>query len=134
MCHSQNAGQNCIGIERLLVHRRQYDDLHAIFTDRVTKMRLGSVMAPTDQGYLSPVDCGAMISTQRFEGLEHIIRRAKATETEEEVQVEGGSRYEHVFNEKGCYFLPTLVGPATKDMEIAQKERESSLCYRCCPK
>ncbi|KAF9049295.1 Aldedh-domain-containing protein [Hymenopellis radicata] len=110
------------GIERLIVHRDQYDELHAIFQDRATKLRLGSVMAPTDQGYLSPVDCGAMISSHRFDGLEHMIRRARESAPEDEILVDGGTRYDHVFNEKGCYFLPTVIGPVTNEMEIAQKE------------
>lgn len=116
----QNVGQNCIGIERLIVHRSQYDDLFDIFSQRVTKLRLGSVMAPNDQGYLSPVDCGAMISSARFDALEHLI-----TETEEfgnGVHVEGGKRHKHIYNDKGTYFLPTVIGPVSSDMTIAQKE------------
>ncbi|KAK0227999.1 meiotic sister-chromatid recombination aldehyde dehydrogenase [Armillaria fumosa] len=116
----QNVGQNCIGIERLIVHRSQYDELFEIFSQRVTKLRLGSVMAPNDQGYLSPVDCGAMISSARFDALEHLI-----TETEEfgnGVHLEGGTRYKHVYNDKGSYFLPTVIGPVSSDMRIAQKE------------
>ncbi|PBK87519.1 ALDH-like protein [Armillaria gallica] len=116
----QNAGQNCIGIERLIVHRSQYDELFEIFSQRVTKLRLGSVMAPNDQGYLSPVDCGAMISSARFDALEHLITEAE--ENGNGVHLEGGTRYNHVYNDKGSYFLPTVIGPVFSDMRIAQKE------------
>lgn len=116
----QNVGQNCIGIERLIVHRSQYDELFDIFSQRVTKLRLGSVMAPNDQGYLSPVDCGAMISSARFDALEHLITEAE--EFGNGVHLEGGTRYKHVYNDKGSYFLPTVIGPVFSDMRIAQKE------------
>ncbi|KAK0474917.1 meiotic sister-chromatid recombination aldehyde dehydrogenase [Armillaria novae-zelandiae] len=116
----QNVGQNCIGIERLIVHRSQYDELFEIFSQRVTKLRLGSVMAPNDQGYLSPVDCGAMISSARFDALEHLI--TEADEFGNGIHLEGGTRYRHVYNDKGSYFLPTVIGPVTSDMRIAQKE------------
>ncbi|KAK0210283.1 meiotic sister-chromatid recombination aldehyde dehydrogenase [Desarmillaria ectypa] len=116
----QNVGQNCIGIERLIVHRSQYDELFELFSQRVTKLRLGSVMAPNDQGYLSPVDCGAMISSARFDALEHLITEAE--EFGNGVHVEGGTRYKHVYNDKGSYFLPTVIGPVSSDMRIAQKE------------
>ncbi|KAK0458471.1 meiotic sister-chromatid recombination aldehyde dehydrogenase [Desarmillaria tabescens] len=116
----QNVGQNCIGIERLIVHRSQYDELFELFSQRVAKLRLGSVMAPNDQGYLSPVDCGAMISSARFDALEHLIREAE--EFGNGVHVEGGTRYNHVYNDKGSYFLPTVIGPVSSDMRIAQKE------------
>ncbi|KIY65379.1 ALDH-like protein, partial [Cylindrobasidium torrendii FP15055 ss-10] len=118
----QNSGQNCIGIERLIVHKRQYDELHQMFVERTTKLRQGAVLAPTDQGYLSTVDVGAMISPHRFGGLEHELNMARQYKGEHEVEVEGGRRYNHVFNSKGCYFEPTVVGPVTIDMPIAHKE------------
>lgn len=124
---SQNAGQNCIGIERLIVHRRQFDELHSIFLERVPKIRLGSVLTPTEQGFIMPVECGAMISSNRFDGLELIIKRAQETVGEDEVQVLNGTRYDHVLTQGGCYFNPTVVGPVTNSMEIAQKERKDPI-------
>lgn len=118
---SQNAGQNCIGIERLIVHSSQYDDLREILEKRVDKLRLGSVMAPTDEGYISPVDCGSMISKDRFAALQARIRAAK----EAGANVQGGVEYHHVYA-NGAYFRPAIVGPVTSDMEIAQEERMCS--------
>jgi acyl-CoA reductase-like NAD-dependent aldehyde dehydrogenase len=118
---SQNAGQNCIGIERVIVHSSLHDELHDILVERVMKLRLGSVLAPSPgDGFIHTVDCGSMISDDRFDGLELDIRRAR----EDGAIVEGGKRYMHVYHEEGAYFSPTIVGNATREMEIANKERK----------
>ena len=111
-------GQNCIGIERIIVHTSVYDDLWSIFEDKVSKFRVGSVLAPTAEGYISTVDGGAMINADRFRGLEKVIHDAE----EGGAQVIGGRQYDHVYLENGYFFAPTLVGPVTKDMEIANIE------------
>jgi acyl-CoA reductase-like NAD-dependent aldehyde dehydrogenase len=116
---SQNAGQNCIGIERLIVHQDQYDDLYQIIADGVNKLRLGSVLTPTPEGYVTPVDCGAMISGNRFRSIEGLVREAE----NEGAQVQGGKRWKHVYHEDGTYFSATVVGPVDSGMEIAQTER-----------
>ncbi|KAJ8517430.1 hypothetical protein ONZ45_g5376 [Pleurotus djamor] len=114
----QNAGQNCIGIERLIVHADQYDDLREMLSDRVSKLRLGSVLTPTQEGYVYTVDCGAMIDADRFYSLERLITSAE----ENGAHVEGGKQFNHVYLDKGSYFLPTIVGPVTPEEEIAQNE------------
>jgi acyl-CoA reductase-like NAD-dependent aldehyde dehydrogenase len=50
----QNCGQNCIGIERIIVHRDVYDKFTELMLEQVSKLRVG---APLDD---SDVDCGAM--------------------------------------------------------------------------
>ncbi|KAG6810295.1 hypothetical protein H0H92_012519 [Tricholoma furcatifolium] len=114
----QNMGQNCIGIERMLVHDSQYDELHKIFEERVSKLRVGSVMAPSPEGYVSTVDCGSMISSERFQGIQQVIKDAE----EEGAKVIGGTAYNHVYLENGAFFTPTLVGPVTQDQAIARQE------------
>lgn len=62
----QNSGQNCIGIERFIVHASQHDELMKILTERAKKLRFGPALADTSaEGYGAPVDCGAMISSNR---------------------------------------------------------------------
>lgn len=112
-------GQNCIGIERLIVHSDQYDELHAILSERIGKLRTGSVLARSAEGYVSTIDCGSMISGDRFGGLEKVILDA----TEGGANVLGGTAQRHVVLENGYYFLPTLVGPVDQTMDIAQQER-----------
>ncbi|KAF9466264.1 meiotic sister-chromatid recombination aldehyde dehydrogenase [Collybia nuda] len=114
----QNMGQNCIGIERLIVHADQYDDLHDLLSERTKKLRVGSVLAASPEGYVSTIDGGAMISGQRFRALERVLRDA----AEGGANVEGGAQYNHVYLENGSFFTPTIVGPVDASMDIAQQE------------
>jgi acyl-CoA reductase-like NAD-dependent aldehyde dehydrogenase len=118
---SQNAGQNCVGIERLIVHSSQYDELNDIITRRAKELRFGPVMAPSVEGFTSAFDCGSMISTQRFRELENIIENA---DQEGGVCETGGSHYVHPYFGSGAYFNATVVGNPPPNSAIAQKERE----------
>jgi len=115
----QNAGQNCIGIERFIVHESQYEELVRVMTANVQKLRFGSVMTPSGEGYIAPVDCGAMISSSRFDELERIIHDA---ETQGAEVCCGGTRWKHPYLEDGCYFKGTVIGGVEPEMEIAQRE------------
>jgi len=119
---SQNSGQNCIGIERLLVHTSQYDELFDIFAKRVEMLRFGSVLSASDEGFVSTVDCGAMISNQRFDSLEAMIKEAE----DAGATVIGGKRLEHGYLRGGFFFDGTVVGDPIPDSNIAQQERKSS--------
>lgn len=115
---SQNAGQNCIGIERIIVHSSQYEELLGMIVDRATKLRLGSALHATD-GFIQPVDCGSMITKDRFAELERIINEAvKGGAT---VHV-GGTAFRHAYLEEGTYFSPTVIGDVHQGMEITNKE------------
>lgn len=50
----QNCGQNCIGIERIIVAAEIYDQVVSEMQERISKLRQGSVLADGDG-----VDCGA---------------------------------------------------------------------------
>lgn len=116
---SQNAGQNCIGIERLIIHSSQYDDVYALIVERVRALRLGSALSA--EGVGSGVDCGSMISGERFQEIEDVVNDAR----DHGARVEhGGMRMRHPYLENGWYFTPTVVGDVTNDMNIAQRERE----------
>lgn len=91
-----------------------------MFTEKVSKLRFGSVLAPSDEGFVSTVDCGAMISNQRFRNLERIIMDAEQSGANVEV---GGRQWRHAYLDRGSYFDGTVVGDATPEMEIAQTER-----------
>lgn len=116
-------GQNCIGIERILVQEDQYDALYEMLSDRVKKLRTGSVLAPSPEGYIPTIDCGSMIDGRRFGGLQKVIDEA----ADLGCQVEGvgespGKEYKHPHLDNGYYFTPTIVGSVTKEMEIANVE------------
>lgn len=116
---SQAMGQNCIGIERFIIHSSQYAEFMADLSDRVRKLRLGSVLAPSSEGFVSVVDGGSMINDDRFETLERLVRDAEDQGAE---LVCGGARWRHPYVENGSYFQPTLLGGVRPSMEIAQQE------------
>lgn len=112
----QSSGQNCIGIERVIVSRENYDDLVKILNDRMTAnpLRQGS-----DIDHLENVDMGAMISDNRFDDLEALVKDAVAKGAR---LLHGGSRFKHPKYPQGHYFQPTLLVDVTPEMKIAQNE------------
>lgn len=110
----QSSGQNCIGIERVIVSAKNYDELVSILEKRVGQLRLGS-----DIDNLEDVDMGAMISDNRFEELERMVQDAIKQGAR---LLHGGSRYKHPNYPQGHYFQPTLLVDVTPLMEIAQNE------------
>ncbi|CAI4525852.1 CDN_1a_G0023610.mRNA.1.CDS.1 [Saccharomyces cerevisiae] len=112
----QSSGQNCIGIERVIVSKENYDDLVKILNDRMTAnpLRQGS-----DIDHLENVDMGAMISDNRFDELEALVKDAVAKGAR---LLQGGSRFKHPKYPQGHYFQPTLLVDVTPEMKIAQNE------------
>ncbi|KAG6186555.1 hypothetical protein E4U36_000549 [Claviceps purpurea] len=104
----QAAGQNCIGIERVIAAAGHYDKLVDMLAPRVQALRLGP-----------DADVGAMISKQSFDRLEALIADAV---THGARLLAGGKRYTHPDYPKGHYFQPTLLVDVSPDMEIAQQE------------
>jgi acyl-CoA reductase-like NAD-dependent aldehyde dehydrogenase len=114
---SQNAGQNCIGIERLLVHRSQYDEVYNLMLERARALRVGAAVAADGVG--TGVDMGSMVSQLPFQRLEDLINAARS----EGARIEqGGARVRHPYLENGAYFAQTVIGEVTVDMKIAQEE------------
>ncbi|EGO51490.1 hypothetical protein NEUTE1DRAFT_88956 [Neurospora tetrasperma FGSC 2508] len=104
----QASGQNCIGIERIVVAPQHYDTLLSMLTPRVRALRLG----PT-------ADVGAMISDTAFARLEGLVADAAKQGAR---LLAGGKRYAHPEYPSGHYFVPTLLVDVTPDMAIAQEE------------
>ncbi|KIY00520.1 uncharacterized protein Z520_04205 [Fonsecaea multimorphosa CBS 102226] len=112
----QSAGQNCIGIERVIALPAVHDKLLAEVLPKIKSLRLGSVLlsSPND-----PPDLGAMVSSSNFSRLENLISSAVAQGATLHC---GGKRYNHPEYPHGTYFTPTLLSNVTPEMEIAQKE------------
>lgn len=112
----QSAGQNCIGIERVIVSAKNYDELVKILQRRLTEnpLRLGS-----DIDQLEGIDMGAMVSGNRFEQLEELVQDAVSKGAR---LLAGGSRYSHHKYPEGHYFQPTLLVDVTTEMKIANNE------------
>lgn len=110
----QSAGQNCIGIERVIALPRAYDTLVDIFSERVRKLRVG-----LDIDQLDEIDMGAMISDNRFDTLKALIDEAVAKGAR---LLCGGNQYHHPNYPQGNYFEPTLLVDVTDEMQIFHEE------------
>ncbi|OAP58353.1 hypothetical protein AYL99_07443 [Fonsecaea erecta] len=112
----QSAGQNCIGIERVIALPAIHDKLLAEVLPKIKSLRLGSVLLSSPN---NPPDVGAMISSRNFFRLESLISYAVAQGA---ILHCGGRRYNHPQHPYGTYFMPTLLSNVTPEMEIAQTE------------
>lgn len=115
----QNTGQTCVGLERLLVHASQYDELYDIICGRARQLRMGPGLVPSVSGSVSTADCGSMISSERFGDLERIIGDA---EREGATVAVGGRRYTHPEFDSGAFFSATVIGNPPPSSEAVQKE------------
>ncbi|KAK7974085.1 hypothetical protein PG989_015933 [Apiospora arundinis] len=104
----QAAGQNCIGIERIIAAPGVYDKLVSMLEPRVQALRLGVEK-----------DVGAMVSDASFSRLEALVEDAVAKGAR---LLAGGKRYVHPDHPSGFYFTPTLVVDVTSDMLLANEE------------
>ncbi|EKG18060.1 hypothetical protein MPH_04750 [Macrophomina phaseolina MS6] len=121
----QAAGQNCIGIERVVALPQAYDKLLAFLTPRIRALRSGSALALESpdaakiDGAPEAIDVGASISAASFDTLEALIADAVAQGA---TLLAGGARYTHPLHPQGHYFAPTLLADVTPSMRIAQTE------------
>ena len=116
----QSAGQNCIGIERIIATPRVYPRLIELLEPKVKALRLGSGL---DDG--EGIDVGAMVSAEGFSRLETLV--AEAVNQGARLLV-GGTRYAHSTYTSGHYFQPTLLVDVTPAMRIAQEELFAPIC------
>lgn len=124
----QSVGQNCIGIERFVVHESLVDELVDAVKDRVANLQCGSWLEDTTRGRLekrqsnksdNTIDCGAMVSSANFDKLEALIADAVSRGAKLHC---GGQRLAHPRWPNGHYFQPTLISHVTPEMPIAQEE------------
>lgn len=110
----QAAGQNCIGIERIIVTPSIRKKLIIELETRVRALCVGS-----DLDSPLPVHIGALISAHRIAYLESLIAQAVAQGATLHC---GGHRYQHQQFPQGHYFEPTMLADVTPTMAIAQEE------------
>jgi len=115
----QAAGQNCIGIERIVCLPKIYDIMVKRLEPIIKKLRVGSALDSPD------VDVGACISSDNFHKVEKLIEDAVQQGAKLLV---GGKRYHHPVHKSGHYFSPTLLIDVTYDMAIAKTELFSPVC------
>ena len=112
----QSAGQNCIGIERVIALPNVYTRLVEYLTPKIRGLRPGSVLNSSAD---SIIDVGASISDASFDKLEHLINDALQNGAR---LLAGGKRFIHPDHPKGHYFTPTFLVDVTPSMAIAQTE------------
>lgn len=110
----QSAGQNCIGIERVICLPKAYVTLVDLLSDRVGQLRLGS-----DIDQLDEIDMGAMVSDNRFSRLQELIKDAVDKGAR---LVTGGKQFQHPNYPQGHYFEPTLLVDVDNTMDIFHEE------------
>ncbi|MBD3353295.1 MAG: aldehyde dehydrogenase family protein [Candidatus Lokiarchaeota archaeon] len=104
-----NSGQVCCSIKRLYLHEDIYDE----FIDKLVKLTKELKQGiPTERG----VDVGAMINLEQLELVDEMVQTGK---NEGAKILIGGRRNPNL---KGYFYEPTIIGNATNDMEIVQKE------------
>ncbi|KAK5086933.1 Meiotic Sister-Chromatid recombination aldehyde dehydrogenase [Lithohypha guttulata] len=119
----QSAGQNCIGIERIIALPNMHDVLVSKLEEKVRQIRLGSITLAR-QGD-PDIDMGSMISPASFDRLEALVASAVSAGATLHA---GGTRYHHPKHPHGYYFAPTLLSKVLPDMEIAQIELFAPVC------
>jgi acyl-CoA reductase-like NAD-dependent aldehyde dehydrogenase len=112
----QSAGQNCIGIERIIALPDAYHQLIDHLTPKILALRPGSVLNSSAD---TIIDVGASISDASFTNLESLIADAVKHGAR---LLAGGKRYSHPEYPNGHYFTPTFLVDVTSDMAIAQTE------------
>ncbi|OJJ55836.1 hypothetical protein ASPSYDRAFT_48086 [Aspergillus sydowii CBS 593.65] len=119
----QSAGQNCIGVERVIALPGVYSKLLETVSSRIKTLRLGSILLDTKpnnpHGKPGAPDVGAMISPASFTRLESLIDDAVKQGAR---LITGGKRFAHPHHTLGHYFAPTLIADVTPSMQIAQTE------------
>lgn len=110
----QSAGQNCIGVERVILHEKVHDKLVAMLEERVKQLRIGSSI---DE--LSTIDMGSLSNVAHLDRLESLVEDAVKSGA---TLLSGGKRYTHPKYPLGIYFEPTLLINVTPTMRVAQEE------------
>lgn len=119
----QSAGQNCIGIERVICLPKIYAKVIPLLQPIVESLRPGSAL---NSNSCSPVvDVGASISSAGFSKVERLI--ADAVKQGARLLV-GGKQFHHPDYPKGHYFSPTLLVDVTPSMDIASTELFAPVC------
>lgn len=100
-----NAGQNCISVQRILIHRAVYEDFCDRYLTAVAALKVGD---PRDES----VDVGPMINVRAAERAEAWVEEALAGGAHRLI---GGRR-------EGALFYPTVLSEVTPTMKVCAEE------------
>ena len=102
----RNAGQTCVCVNRFLVHEKIYEVFTAELAKAVEKLKVGN-------GMETGVNIGPLINKKAVETTKYFV--ADALEKGGDLILGGNAIGE-------CFFEPTIIGNATKDMKFSTEE------------
>lgn len=110
----QNSGQNCVGVERVLVYESIYDDFLEQVVRRVKKLRQGNPLPSC--GADGKVDCGSMIMPRQLEIVQELVDDA----VNKGATLHCGGKVNPNLN--GYFYEPTVLSDVTPEMDIFRQE------------
>lgn len=107
-----NAGQSCIAINRLFVHRSVHDELLALIDEKVAALRVG-------RGDADGTTLGPLIDHAALDKVERHV--ADAVTRGAQVRA-GGKRWSGAAELKGAFYEPTVLTGVDDDMLVSREE------------
>ena len=108
----QNMGQNCVGLERIVIHESIHDAFVEQMVEKVSKMSFGPALNTS----CSTFDCGAITMPHHFIHIQQLVDDAVKKGA---TLLFGGSL---IKNLGGQFCEPTILDNVTTEMLIAQEE------------
>ena len=102
----RNAGQTCVCVNRFLIHEKVYDAFTAKLCKAVSELKIGNGL---DEG----VNIGPLINQNAVKKITQFVEDAKA---------KGGTILIGGNALGNCYFEPTVIGNASKEMLFSSEE------------
>lgn len=102
----RNSGQTCVCVNRILVHENIYEAFTTKLVESVKELKMGN-------GLESGVQIGPMINSKAVESTTAFV--ADAQQKGGQI-LTGGKAVDH------CFFEPTVIGNATKEMLFSSEE------------
>mmetsp|Transcript_17620 Transcript_17620/g.42888 ORF Transcript_17620/g.42888 Transcript_17620/m.42888 type:complete len:650 (-) Transcript_17620:155-2104(-) len=110
----QNSGQNCVGVERVLVYESILDEFVSNVVPKVKALRQGNPLASC--GADGMVDCGSMIMPRQLEIVQSLVDDA----VKKGATLHCGGKINQSLN--GQFFEPTVLSGVTPEMDIFNQE------------
>lgn len=111
----QNSGQNCVGVERVLVYEDIYDEFLKQVVPKVKALRQGNPL-PSYGDADGKVDCGSMIMPRQLEIVQELVEDA----VKKGATLHCGGKVNPNLN--GQFFEPTVLSGVTPEMKIFNEE------------
>mmetsp|Transcript_5215 Transcript_5215/g.15175 ORF Transcript_5215/g.15175 Transcript_5215/m.15175 type:complete len:620 (+) Transcript_5215:175-2034(+) len=110
----QNSGQNCVGVERVLVYESIFDKFLDAVVPKVKALRQGNPLPSC--GADGKVDCGSMIMPRQLEIVQALVEDA----VKKGATLQCGGKPNPNLN--GQFFEPTVLSGVTPEMDIFNQE------------